>query len=160
MYIRIVTQKNKSTGQLYITHSLIESYRNAQGKVRKHTLLNLGSRFDFPKEQWTVLTNRIEEIQQGQHALIPLEISLEQEAQRIAKLVIQKFSETIILDKNIKKDVSKEVDYQTIDLNSLQHQHIRKIGAEHVGLHAAQQLNLSQILFDIGFNQKQVNLAF
>jgi len=51
------------------------------------------------------------------------------------------------------------VDYQTVDINSLQHRDIRKIGAEYVGLHAAQQLKLERILLEIGFNQKQVHIA-
>lgn len=158
MYIRIVTQKNKNTGAVYATHRLVESYRNAQGKVRQHVLLNLGCQFDLPKDQWKLLADRIEEIRQGQQALIQLESFFEKEAQRIAKLVIQKFSETPVVEKN-KKQTTKPTDYQTVNVNSIYHQHVRKIGAEYLGFHAAKQLNLDKILLDIGFNQKQIHLA-
>lgn len=158
MYIRIVTQKNKTTGEVYITHSLVESYRNAQGKVRQQVLLNLGACFDIPKEQWKLLADRIEEIRQHQRALFELEPSLEKEAQRIAKLVIQKFSESPANQKNNQEGM-KEKDYQKVDLNSIEHQHIRKIGAEYVGYHAVQQLTLEKILSNLGFNQKQIHLA-
>jgi hypothetical protein len=157
MYIRIVTQKNKATGEVYSTHSLVESYRNAQGKVRQHTLLNLGSHYEIPKEQWKLLANRIEEIRQGQKSFVLLESVLEKEAQRIAQLVIRKFSENVVFDKSKKTD--QQNDYQLVDVNSINHQHVRKIGAEYVALHAAKQLNFDKILLDIGFNQKQIHLA-
>jgi transposase len=156
MYIRIVTQKNKLTGQVYVTHSLVEAYRNAEGKVRQHTLMNLGTQFDIPKEYWKILADRIEEIRQGQVSLLELDPILEKEAQRIAKLIIQKYSETLASNQ---KPTQKQSDYQTVDLNSISHQHVRKIGSEHVGLYAAMQLQLDQILSDLGFNQKQIHLA-
>lgn len=159
MYIRIVTQKNKKTGEVYATHSLVESYRNAQGKVRQQILLNLGCCFEIPKEQWKLLANRIEEIRHHQRALLELEPALEKEAQRIAKLVIQKFSENYSANQNKKKEIIRETDFQTVDINSIDHQHIRKIGAEYVGFHASQQLNLDKILFNLGFNQKQIHMA-
>lgn len=155
MYIRSVTQKNKKTGEIYTTYRLVESYRNAQGKVRQHALINLKSDFAISKESWPILANRVEEIRNGQPSLFGLEIPLENEAQRIAKLIIQKSSLVI----SEPKPSSTKVDYQTVDLNSLQHQHIRKIGGEHVGYHAAKQLELDTILGDIGLNQKQIYLA-
>ena len=158
MYIRHVTQKNKKTGELYTTYRLVEAYRNAQGSVRQQVLLNLGCHFDVPKEQWKVLADRIEEIRQGQRTLFGLEVPLEKEAQRIAKCIIQKFSqvETASFEKT---PTSPITDYQTVDLNSIEHQHIRKIGGEHVGYHAAIQLELDKVLSDCGFNQKQIHLA-
>jgi hypothetical protein len=114
MYIRIVTQKNKLTGQVYVTHSLVEAYRNAEGKVRQHTLMNLGTQFDIPKEYWKILADRIEEIRQGQVSLLELDPILEKEAQRIAKLIIQKYSETLASNQ---KPTQKQSDYQTVDLN-------------------------------------------
>ena len=154
MYIRSVTQKNKKTGEHYVSYRLVESFRNAHGKVRQQVLLNLKSNFSVPKENWALLANRVEEIRNGQQSLFVLEISLENEAQRIAKQAIKK-SSLISLASLSKSDT----DYQTVDLNSLQHQHIRKIGSEHVGHYAAKQLEIQSILKDLGFNQKQIHLA-
>ena len=84
---------------------------------------------------------------------------LEKEAQRIAKLIIAKGSKPLGNKKQPIKNIDTPTDYQTVDVNSLQHQHVRKIGAEHVGFHAAKQLHLEKILLDIGFNQTQVHLA-
>ena len=87
MYIRKSQQKHAKTGQVYTTYRLVESYRNAEGNVRQQTLLNLGSNFLFPQEQWKALSDRIEEIQRGQGGLFERDHGLEKEAERIAKLL-------------------------------------------------------------------------
>lgn len=158
MYIRSVEQKNKTTGMVYSTHRLVEAYRNADGKIRQQVLLNLGCQFDIPKEQWKLLADRIENILRGQQPLFELEPFLEKEAQRIAKLVIKKSSQVIPIAVSHLEKTSQQ-DYQSVDLNSLEHQDIRKIGGEYVGYHAAKQLELDKVLLDCGFNQKQVNMA-
>ena len=103
MYIRKVTQKNKKTGEVYITHRLVESYRNVEGKVRQQALLNLGSHFQIPKEQWKIVADRVEKIRNGQKRLFDIEIDLEKEAQRIAKLVTHKLSHPSLIDATLKK---------------------------------------------------------
>src|SRR5271156_5992581 len=110
MYIRSVTQKNKKTGEVYTTHRLVEAYRNAQGKVRQQVLLNLGCQFNFAKEQWKLLADRVEEIRHYQSSLFELEPALEKEAQRIAKLVIQKFSQEST-QQNKKQEPNEQIDY-------------------------------------------------
>jgi hypothetical protein len=159
MYIRIVRQKNKKTGEVYATHRLVEAYRNAQSKVRQQVLLNLGCHFSVPQKDWKLLADRIEEICQHQSTLFELEPTLEKEAHRIAKLVIQKSSAVRAAENKKSETENPPADYQTVDINSLDHQHIRQIGREYVGYHVAQQLNLDKILLEIGFNQKQANIA-
>ena len=166
MYIRRTEQKNKKNGETYATHRLVESYRNAKGQARQQTLLNLGSQFDFPKKQWKLIADRVEEIRSGQQSLVEIDPIIEKESQRIAKLIIsiagddkQKIKIQQQAQLNFfEKDIS-QTDYQTVDINSVKHQHIRKIGAEHVGLRAAIQLNLEKILLDVGLNQTQAHLA-
>src|SRR3990167_11463348 len=122
MYIRQTTQKNKKNGEAYATHRLVESYRNANGQVRQQTLLNLGAQFNFPKDQWKLLADRIETIRQGQQPFFEIDIALEIEAQRIAKLIIIKTGET---DANKKIKINEkqldlleknnnETDYQSV----------------------------------------------
>jgi transposase len=161
MYIREVTQKNKKTGEVYSTCRLVESYRNAEGKVRQQVLLNLGSHFQIPKEQWKILADRVEEIRNGQKQLFNIEIGLEKEAQRISKLVTHRLSRPGLLETTCKTtgEASVDSDYQMVDLNSMTHRDIRKIGGEHVGYHAAKQLRLPEILAELKFNQKQVDTA-
>lgn len=158
MYIRGVTQTYKKTGKTYTTYRLVESYRNAKGKVRQQVLLNLGCHFPVAKEQWKNLANRVESLCHGQQLLFPLDADLEKEAQRIAKIVTRKFSQIQSKQPN-EKSSKKITDYQTVDVNSIAHDDIRKIGAEYVGYHAACQLNIETLLTSLGFNQKQSHIA-
>lgn len=160
MFIRSTSQKNQTTGQRYRTYRLVETYRNANGRVRQQTLLNLGSDFAIPKENWKLLADRIEEIMEGQQSILDLNPELEQEADRIAKLVLAKTSDIwAYTQQQPQSQETVSEDYQTIDINSLEHQGIRKIGVEHVGVHAAQQLQLDRLLTSVGFNSTEVNLA-
>lgn len=156
MYIRYSQQKNLKTGQRYTSYRLVETYRNEQGKISQHLLLNLGAQFNLPKEQWPSLTKRIDEICKGQQALFDETLPIEKEAHRIAKLLGQRLSQASAEDT---VSVEKATDYQTVDVNSLKHHDIRFIGAEHLGLFAAKQLHLAELLQSVGFNQKQANTA-
>ena len=155
MYIRASKQIDKKTQRTYTTHRLVESYRNQSGQVRQQTLLNLGCHFGFPKSQWKALADRVEEIRNGQESLLEWEEALEKEAQRIAKLLIKKFSQPV----REKKTETRNKDHQCVDVNSLSHEAVRKVGSEHVGVHAAKQLELEKTLQDLGFNGKQINIA-
>jgi len=101
---------------------------------------------------------RVKELTSKQQILFPLEdILLEKEAARIVKRIVHKFS---VSQKNVQANQeTPPADYQIVDVNSLTHLDPRKIGAEAVGYHAAQELNLAEILKSVGLNQTQVNLA-
>ena len=159
MFIRASSQVDKKTKarKSYTTFRLVETYRNQDGKVRQRTLINLGCHFDFPKEQWKLIADRVEEICRGQQTLIPLEQAVEKEAGRIAKLITKKCSEP---DKEKTTSATTSIrDLQTVDINSLSHDDVRKIGCEHVGYHAIKQLRIEEILRSLGLNQKQIEIA-
>lgn len=159
MYIRHVTQTNKKTGKRYTTYRLVETYRNQAGKVRQTALLNLGCHFEIPQKQWKSLSDRIEDICKGQESLMGLEDGLEKEANRIAKLVIKKYSGLHHQPSQLEQEEQQTTDYQNVDVNSLRHTDARKIGAEHLGYHAAEQLKLEEVLSQAGFNHKQTKIA-
>jgi transposase len=154
MYIRKVSQKNKQTGKEYSTHRLVESYRNADGKVRQQVLLNLGANFEIPSEQWKQLADRIEEITSGQQSLLLPEETIELLAQSISKRVVRRAaSETVSIA------IQPEVNYYNVDVESLSHQQIRQVGAEHICVETIKQLGLDQLLKEAKFNNKQIDAA-
>jgi hypothetical protein len=157
MYIRSSSQADKKTKQVYTTYRLVESYRNQDGKVRQQTLYNLGCHFDVKKEDWKILADRIESILKNQQSLFELDKELEKKAQSIAKAVTSKWAKLVGAQKTQISEVKR--DLQTVDINSLTHQDIRKIGNEHVGYHAAKQLKFDEILENLDFNPKQIELA-
>ena len=68
MFIRRTQTRSTVGGEIYFTHRLVRSERIA-GKVRQHTLLNLGRHFDVEQCDWPALTRRIDELLAGQLAL-------------------------------------------------------------------------------------------
>lgn len=60
MFIRKTQNKKKIIGGQNYTHRLVESQRTGK-ESRQHTLVNPGVYFDLPKEQWPILTKRIQE---------------------------------------------------------------------------------------------------
>jgi len=154
MYIRKVFQKNKETGAEYCTHRLAETYRNAESKVRQRVLLNLGANFPLPQEQWKLLADRIEEIIRGQITLFYPDTEIEDLAQSIAKRI----SHRVAIPEKSSVNVLTE-DFYDVNINSLEHQQVRQIGAEHAGYETAKQLQLEQILIELKFNRKQINTA-
>jgi hypothetical protein len=61
MFIRAVEHKNKKNHRKYRTYKLADSVRTERGP-RQTTVLNLGTDFKLPKEDWKQLANCIEEI--------------------------------------------------------------------------------------------------
>src|SRR5210317_544858 len=68
MFIRKVLHKNKKNRKEYFTYKLVESIRTERGP-RQRDVLNLGVRFDLPREQWKELANCIEATLTGQRPL-------------------------------------------------------------------------------------------
>lgn len=149
MYIRQTKTSNSPTGEIYSTYRLVASTRNG-GKVRQQTLLNLGKNFDLAKELWPQLCARIEQILAGQLSLIPEDAAIEKLAQRYAARLVM----------GGPKEEGSEgreavVDYQEVDVTSLELVQPRSIGVEHSGLAALEELQLPRILADIGLNGVQ-----
>jgi transposase len=158
MFIRASVQKDKTTKREYKTFRLVESYRNQSQKVRQRTILNLGSNFDFPQEQWKIIADRVEEILSGQETLFKIDKETEKEANRIAKVLTKKHADTSVKNSS-RQNKSIETDFQSVDVNSLDHKDVRKVGCEHVAHQAIKQLDFVEILKDENFNDKQINTA-
>lgn len=158
---KTTTQKYSQNGNTYSTYRLLRTYRNSAGMAKKETLLNLGSTFSIPKEQWRVLCDRIEQLQnKSSDALFELELplELEQEAQRISKILDKltgerRIAKTLPLSKNI------NTDYQTVDVNSSIDSDVRHIGSEHLAYETIRKLGLMDILMACNFNKKQAHIA-
>jgi len=149
MFIRKVPHKDKKNRRLYYTYKLVESVRTQRGP-RQRDVLNLGADFHLPKEQWKDLANCIEAIITKQEVLFdfPKEIS------NLAK----KYARTIIRQQSITIDDDKEVltDYQSIDVNSIDNEDVRTVGAEHVVLETIKELDIDRKLKSLGLNSFQI----
>lgn len=152
MFIRQTKTRNSTTGESYITFRLVASERIGK-QVRQRTLLNLGRQFSLPKEQWPILCARIEQMLSGQGSLLPESKSIEELAQRYtARLVVSSAPLAVVHD-------GGEVQYQDIDVNSLELVRPRTVGVEQAGLAALSWLGIPEILESVGLNGVQRAVA-
>lgn len=150
MYIAKVFHTHKRTGKEYYTFKLVESLRTDRGP-RQRMLLNLGTDFSVPEEKWTELANRIEEIVTGQSRFFPCPEDIEERAARYAHQVVAYHG------KEEKK--SSSPDYQRIDVDTIDHQHVRSVGAEHVVYETMKALGLPDLFASLGFNKPALEAA-
>lgn len=150
MYIRRTSIKSRKDGTQYYTYRLVESQRIGK-KVKQFTLLNLGTNFILPREQWPELSNRIQGILVGRQPLFPVADDVEKLAQRFAALIIQA--------QNQQKSDPDEPEYQEVDIASLEVIRPRSVGKEHVALEALRNLKLDEKLQELGFNGPQLAAA-
>lgn len=147
MFIRRTQTRSLSSGQTYFTHRLVRSHR-VSGKVRQQTLLNLGSHFSIPRQDWPLLCRRLDEILSGQRSLLP-EVSapLEEEAQGMAQRLLEGEADVSgVGGEAFSKDV------QTVEVDSVELRRPRSVGVEQVGCWALEQLGLGDLLKELGLN--------
>ena len=152
MFIRRVPHKNRKNRKEYYTYKLVDSIRTQRGP-RQRVILNLGVGFDLPKEQWKDLANCIEEIITGQKSFIDYPKAIKTLARRYARKIIREQSCVIDAGEDI------PADYATIDLNSVEDEDARTVGAEHVVYETIKELGIDQKLKELGLNRHQVAAA-
>jgi len=157
MFIKTVKKQNKGYSKTYTYHRLMESYRTPQGP-RQIKLLDLG-KLELPKNKWKHLADRIEQIVRGQGRLIPVESDIEQLAQHYASLLIKRKIELPQKEQAVVEQESVSEEYRRVDVNSVTTQEIRTIGAEHVGLSYFKRLKFDTIFRELGFSEKQIQVA-
>ena len=144
MFVRRTQTRRTQNGQIYFSHRLVRSERIG-AKVRQRTLLNLGRHFDIPQADWPRLCVRIEELLAGQYALIPDDsAALEQEAQRIAALLIAREADL--------SGPAPETRTVTVEVDSLELTRPRSVGVEQAGLWAMDRLGLRELFQRLGIN--------
>ena len=144
MFIRRTKTAARASGEAYHSHRLVASER-VGAKVRQRTLLNLGSEFPLPREQWGDLCARIEEILSGQLPLADADPAVESLAQQLAAGLVARGEEPR----------ARKADWREIDVDSLELLRPRSAGAEQVALEALGQLGLPGILENAGLNGPQ-----
>lgn len=149
MFIRKTLKIDSKSKKQYYSYQLIESIRTERGP-RQNILLNLGN-IELSDGDRKLLANRIEEIAKGFNTLFAYPENIEKMAQNYAKLLIRK--------QLCPLPSPREVDYQTVDLNSIEHQNMRTVGVEHICLEIFRQLELDTKLLECGFTKRQIELT-
>jgi hypothetical protein len=85
MFIRQTKTNTSSSGEAYLTYRLVESRREGK-KFFQRTLLNIGRNFTLPREDWSELCVRIDQILNGKKPLFPAGPAIEKQAQLASPL--------------------------------------------------------------------------
>ena len=177
MFIRCTQTRSRKSGEPYITYRLVQSVRTAQG-IKQSTLLNLGSHFDLPKDQWPLLAQRIDELLHNQVSLIASTLSEQAQtlAQRYAAQLIalrpcltaaapatQAWAEGSVAlsaapaDKGSPQAQAER--FQHVDLDSIELVRPRSVGVENAALCAMRQCGFEDQLSELGLNRPQIAAA-
>ncbi len=146
MFIRKVKKRNGQSPKIYEYLYLVESVRTEQGP-RQKLILNLGN-LDIHPSQYKALAQRIEDILTGRQSFFNLPDNIEKAARNAANRIFRKRAK--------ENDENKSTDYQEIDINSMDVEHCRSIGAEYVADSIWQELKLDQ--FFLSHNIKKESL--
>ena len=152
MFIRKVPHKNKRNRKEYHTYKLVESIRTQRGP-RQRDVLNLGVNFDLPKEQWKDLANCIEGVITKQRPLF--------DYPRVITTLAKKYAKAIIRQQACAVDEGEDTcaDYQVVDVNSVDSEDARTLGAEYVVYETIRELEVDRKLKKLGLSDLQTAVA-
>jgi len=162
MFIRRTQTRNRTSGEPYSTYRLVEASRVGSA-VKQTTLLNLGSHFDLPQQEWPALARRIDELLQGQRPLLDATMSETGHAlaQRYAAqlIALRPSAASITALEAAKPDPGEPGRYQEVDLDSLDLVRPRSVGVEHAALSVMRQCGFEDKLAELGLNRPQIAAA-
>jgi len=155
----------------YVIYRLVHSARMGSS-VKQSTLLNLGSRFDLPQDQWAALAARIDQLVRGQGSLVESTLSDSGQAlaQRYAaQLIALQPSAAIITPAQAARAASPASTaassagdaerFQEVDLDTLELVRPRSVGVEHAAISVMRQCGLEDKLAELGLNRPQIAAA-
>ena len=157
MYIKKTLKTDSKTGKTYATYHLVESVRTEKGP-RQRTLLYMGSELELPEGEHKLLAQRIDGIIKGEIPLVPYAADIERLAQAYASQLIQRLS-TPKDSCECHENTNADSEFVSINVNSIEQSDPKSIGAEHLMLQMAKQLELPQQLKELGLSKKEVSIA-
>ena len=157
MFIRKAIKKNRKTQKEYFSYQLMESIRTERGP-RQRLVLNLGCDLPVSDNERKELANRIEELQSGTSNLFPYPEHIEKFAQTYHKILCRKQYNNAALETK-SGEIKQDKDFQTVDLNSLNHENARSVGMEHLSLETIKKLKLDSLFQGFGLTERQVDVA-
>lgn len=160
MYFKVSMRTNPKTGIYSGYYRLVESYRNADGRVCHRTMVNAGYLDDVTTDQLVriqkLLTEKVEHCNDNL-------FTAEECNDPVVNKYVEDFYNTLIAKKKIdvvsKNKNQAKKDIQKIDVNSIKNKDIREIGSEWMCGQALSQLQFEQFLEKQGWNDTDINLA-
>jgi transposase len=152
MYFKTTLRYNKIKMQSEAYYRLVESYRNAEGRVCHRTILNVGFvDNDYSANQ----LNQTARILTGKHEL---KQSLFEQADTAVTELVELLWERIRKNKRLDFTLYSPVS-RHINADSMRHNNVREIGTEWMCHQMVVELGISQVLAKAGFSEEHIKLA-
>ncbi len=152
MYFKFSLRYNKEKLQSDAYYRLVESYRNAEGRVCHRTILNIGFiEDDYSADQLNLtarlLTARYEQKQ-----------GLFETSDKTIKELAEHLWERIVQEKRLDL-TAYDADSRYIKSDTMRHSNVREIGAEWLCHQTIEDLDIARVLTEAGFSEDEVQLA-
>ncbi len=148
VFIR-ATKTHSKAGKPAFSYRLVQTIR-CGATVRQKTLLNLGTSYPIPKPLWPQVTSLASDLLAGTTALFAPDPQVLDAAEHLVKRLRQAgFSRSPDADNPV----------ATVNLDTLQHEPTRSVGAERLCLHALEQLEFGNLLLRAGARWRDTQLA-
>jgi transposase len=155
MYIRAHKTINRKTGKEYIKYSLVEGYRNNDGKVRQRIIMSLGSTLLLSKDERKMLASVLELRLSGKASLFEENSKIK----NLADEAMKHYDYRDLNNEDKKKEEVKNPVYERIDLNSVASSSVRQLGPELVGHAFYQRLGFNDMLKQCKLTPYQISIA-
>jgi len=151
MYFKCSMRRHPELKEVKGYYRLVESYRNIDNRIVHRTILNVGFMEDTTVEQRNKIQKYIT-LRYEKKLLI-----FEEPDPLVVKYVDQLWNR-IVDGKKLDIDLVANK-ARMVDIDTIKHRDIREIGAEWIGYHSWNKLQLSPFLQSKGFTAEQVELA-
>ena len=152
MYIR--TTKTHTTGDKPgYSYRLVHSERSGD-KVQQKTLLNLGTDYRVPKENWKQVADLAEQLLDGQRPLFSPAVDIMAAAEDLVRRLHARGFQP-----GRQADTARDDRSATVDLDTLDHEDSRSVGCERICLQALEELGFQELLRSLGASARDSRLA-
>lgn len=154
MFLKKIVKTDTRTNKRYDYYRLCQSYRIGN-KTRHRTITTLGKLDDLAEEERKLLADRIESLISGD--IFTLEYS--EHVETLAKKFYAKIQESSKIKRVKPVTNTEEPDYRNVDINSMEHEDIRELGAEWLCKQTVEQLEISGYLSQQGWEEKEIQIG-
>ena len=152
MYFKATYRRNPVTGETEAYYRLVMSYRNASNSVCQRPILTLG----YAESGLSV--ENLNEISRALTDRYMHKAELFKPSSDKVKYWIEELWLRIVRDRKLDLSLYAE-DSRHISTDTMRHEQVREIGAEWLAYNTWNELGLSDILRDAGFNPEEIKLA-
>ena len=151
MYLKASFRNNPETKNIAAYYRLVESYRNEDDRVCHKTLLNIGFWTDATSEQKDKVIDYLNQKYKS-------ELTLFEETDEQVLGWVNHFWNVMIAKKSIdRKTIAQK--HKLVKVDSIKHKEAREIGTEWLCANIWNQLKLTKLFENLGWNEEKTQLA-